>query len=317
MPTLLTNPKMDPALAARIEASLERRAGHTGREVYRPKWIALARVLSVVAIAFTVVQVYRTQKAARDRFEARRNALLDGAGKLQLSPSERETLPRAESAVKRLAASYEGDLVSPALALDAVLAKPMVYVSGLCNDFAGDRPVAIGASESTKDAFLYCLFAPPTARDEKALHAKILEWRALPGLDERTPNVSLLRDAERGVPFLLPAWTEQVKQARSGIELGQLEGAFGKSPVEKAKRAASARYLLAALDEGIGAAAFDGDREHDTRVLLFDLALDKPILRLRKHVDPSFIPAARRMKYSVEMDQCAIAFDVRASVAPS
>jgi hypothetical protein len=225
-------------------------------------------------------------------------------------------LPRAESAVKRLASSYEGDLRSPELALDAILARPMVYVSGLVNDFAGDRPVATAASESTKDALLYCLFAPPTARDEKTLHAKILEWRALPGLDERTPNVSLLRDAEGGIPLLLPKWIEQVKKASSGIELGQLESAFARSPVEKAKRAAGARILLVALDEGIGAAAFEGDREHHTRVLLFDLALDKPLLRLRKHVDPSFIPEARRRKYSVEIDQCAIAFDVRASIAP-
>lgn len=315
MPTLLTNPKMDPALVARIEASLARRSGHAGREIYRPKWIALARVLGVLAIAFTVYQVYRSQKAVRDRFEARRNALLEAAGKHQLTPAEREVLPRVESAVKRLAASYEGDLIAPELALDAVLAKPMIYVSGLVNDFSGDRPVAVGASESTKDAFLYCMFAPPTARDDKTLHAKVLEWRALPGLDERTPNVSLLRDAEAGVPLLLPKWLDQVKKASSGIELGQLEGAFAKSPAEKAKRAAGARFLLAAFDEGIGAAAFEGDRAHDTRVLLFDLSLDKPLLRLRKHVDPSFIPEARRRKYSVEMDQCAIAFDVRATTA--
>ncbi len=316
MPTLLTNSKMDPALAARIEASLARRAGHAGRDIYRPRWIALARVVGVLAIALTVYQVYRTQKAARDRFEARRDALLEAASKHQLTPSERETLPRAESAVKRLAASYEGDLASPELALDALLAKPMLYVSGLVNDFGGDRAVAIAASESTKDAFLYCLFAPPTARDEKTLHAKVLEWRALPGLDERTPNVSLLRDAAAGVPLLLPQWLEQVKRASSGIELGQLESAFAKGPIEKAKRAAGARTLLVALDEGIGPAAFEADREHHTRVLLFDLARDVPLLRRRKHVDPSFIPEARRRKYSVEMDQCAIAFDVRASIAP-
>lgn len=317
MPTLLTNPKMDRALVARIEASLNRRASHTGHDIYRPKFAAVARALAVLAVLATAVQVYRTQKAARDRFEARRNALLDAASKHQLAPSEREMLPRAESAVKALAASYEGAFISPdARALDALLAKPVVYVSGLVADFEGARPVAIGTQESTKDAFLYCLFDPPAGRDEKFLLPRVIDARSSETLDRRTPNVSLLRDAEGGIPLLLPSWLDGVKKANSGIALAQLEIAFAKSPIERAKRAAGGRYLLAALDEGIGPVAFDGDRAHDTRVLIFDLALSKLILRLRKHVDPSFISEARRRRYSVEMDQCAIAFDVRAAVSP-
>jgi hypothetical protein len=312
--TLLTNTKMDPALVARIEASLKRRSGNSGRDTYRPKFVAIARALAVIAVLATIYQVYRTQKAARDRFEARRSALLDAASKHQLAPSEREMLPRAESAVKALAAYYEGDLVSPeARGLDAILGKPLVYVSGLVSDFAGARPVAIGSQESGKDTFLYCLFDPPAARDEKSLLPRVIDARSLDTIDRKTPNVSLLRDAEGSVPLLLPSWLDRVKNASSHIELGQLEGAFAKTPIEKGKRAAAARYLVAALDEGMGAVAFDGDRAHDTRVVIFDLALSKLVLRLRRHVDPNVISEARRRKYSVEMDQCAIAFDVRSS----
>jgi hypothetical protein len=320
VPTLLTNPKMDPALAARIESSLKRRAGHAGGDIYRPKWVAIARVLGVILVVGTIVQIYRMQKAARDRFEARRTTLLDAADEYRLSPSELEMLPRAESALKQLATAYEGDFVSPDLrvsgAFDALLGKPIVYVSGLVSDFAGTRAVAIGTQESTKDAFLYCLFDSPSARDEKSLHAKVLAQPSLSMLDQRTPNVTLLRDAEGGIPLLLPNWLDRVKKAKSGIELAQLELTFAKSPIAKAKRAAGARYLLAALDEGIGPSAFEGDRPHDTRILLFDLASSQPTFRLRKHVDPSFISAAHRRKYSVEMDQCAVAYDVRASASP-
>lgn len=316
MPTLLTNPKMDPALVARIEAALSRRAGHSGRDLYRPSLVAVVRGLVVVAVLATVYQVYRTQKAARDRFEARRAALLDPATKQQLSPTEREMLPRAESALKQLAASYEGDFVSPDVrALDVVLSKSIVYVSGLVTDFPGTRPVAIGTQESNKDAFLYCLFDPPAARDEKSLLPKVLDGRSGTTLEQRTPNVTLLRDAEGGIPLLLPGWLDRVKKANSGIDLAQLELAYAKSPIEKAKRAAGARYLLAALDEGLGPTAFDGDRAHDTRVLIFDIALSKLILRLRRHVDPSVISASHRRKHSVEIDQCAIAFDVRAAAS--
>ena len=316
MPTLLTNRKMDPALVARIEASLHRRSGHTGRDIYRPNLVAVARALVVIAVLATVIQVYRTVKASRDRFEARRTVLLDAANKLQLSPSERELLPRAESAVKQLAASYDGDFLSPeARALDALLSKPIVYVSGLAADFLGGRPVAIATQESTKDAFLYCLFDPPAARDEKSLLVKVLDGRSLTMLDQATPNVILLRDAEGGIPLLLPSWLDRVKTANSGIALAQLELAFAKSPVEKAKRAAGARYLLAVLDEGLGPTSFDGDRAHDTRVLVFDVALSKLVLRLRRHVDPSFISASQRRKSSIELDQCAIAFDVRAATS--
>ncbi len=320
MPTLLTNPKMDPALVARIEASLHRRAGHSGRDLYRPRWVAVARVLGAIAVLATIVQVYRTQKASRDRFEARRSALLDAAYKRQLSPSERELLPRAESALKQLAASYDGDLLSPEVrapgALDALLTTPIVYVSGLVTDFGGARPVAIGTQESTKDAFLYCLFDPPRSRDETSLLPKVLAAQSLAAIEQRTPNVSLLRDAEGGIPLLLPSWIDRVKKTNSGIELAQLESAFAKSPIEKAKRAAGARYLLAALDEGIGPTAFVGDRAHETRVLLFDVTLSKVMLRLRKHVDPAFLSAPQRKKHSVEMDQCAVAFDVRAAASP-
>jgi hypothetical protein len=310
---------MDPALAARIEASLRRSAGRANRGVYRPSLVAVVRVLVIVAIAGAAIAILHARARARAQFEQRRSALLDAARThaAALTEEERTILVRAEASLRRLAGPYEGDFVASVPlgkeAFAAVLAAPAMYVRGNLADFES-RPIDRASEESRKDALVACLYAPPAARDENTLVTNVRELRDASALDRRTPNVALLRDAEAGLPFLLPAWSVRVTSASTTKELARLEEAFAHAPIEEAKRAAHARYLVAVLDEGTGFVAFDGDFAHDVRVAIVDLRDASALLRVRRRVDPSWISVPRRAKYSVDVDGCALALDLRESL---
>jgi hypothetical protein len=79
--------------------------------------------------------------------------------------------------------------------------------------------------------------------------------------------------------------------------------------------------LLMVMDEsgdGKGPTELDGERPHDVRVALVDLASARMVLRLRRHVDPAWIGTAARSEHASGLDGCALAFDVReAARAPS
>ncbi len=120
---------------------------------------------------------------------------------------------------------------------------------------------------------------------------------------------ALLHDAAVGLPFLQPSWLARVKAVKSTRELASLEHAFASTPVDRAKKAARARYLIAAIDEGPTFLAFDGDRAHDVRFAIVEPASSNVVLRLRRHVDPARVSAPRRVKYSVDIDGCTVALD--------
>lgn len=128
--------------------------------------------------------------------------------------------------------------------------------------------------------------------------------------EQPTAPVALLRDAESGLPFLAPAFVERVNGA-SALGLGRLEEALAHAPLDEAKKGARARYLIAALDEGSTSVDFEGDHAHDVRVAIVDLASTSDMLRVRRRADPGIVSAARRAKYSVDVDGCALAVEVR------
>jgi len=315
MPTLLTNRKMDPALVARIEASIRRRRGHSGRDIYRPSTVAIARALGIIAVVSVVTAIFVTQRRARERFERRRGALVEAveAHSSSLSESEKNVVARVETALRRLAGPYEGDVVAAELRADGawskLLASPTTYVRGNLENLARAPSIASVAEDSTKDALLLCLFDPPAARDEKTLAAKVSEGWEPKTLEQRTAQAGLLRDAALGLPFLQPSWLERVKTVRSTRDLAAFEHAFASAPIERAKKVARARYLIAALDEGPTFLAFDGDKAHDVRFAIIELASSNVLLRLRRHVDPANVSAPRRVKYSMDIDGCIVSLD--------
>ena len=322
MGTFLTTRRMDPALAARIEASVSGRKA--SESTWRPRLVAIARLAAVVAVVTVVVGVMALRRRDRRELEASRAALLDTvhAASASLTPEQKDVVPRAESWVKRAAGAYEGDFVAddlrPAGALAAVMARPAVYVRGPMETLGSGNAagVAGAASASFKDPFVVCLVEPPASRTEKVLLAKVHAAYARTA-EERTPNVRRLHDADAGLPFLMPPWAERIQMAPGEEELEKLRSDFERAPIEAAKRAAKATVLLFAIDEpgepGVPA-ELDGERPHNVRVGLVDLASSRVLLRMRKRVDPSWISAAKRTELASGLDGCALAMDVVESV---
>lgn len=311
MPTLLVTSRMNPALAARVEASVTGRKTKSARASSLRRIVAVARVVIVLTLAFAIYSAVTVRRAAQRDVERTRAQLLESVrvrGE-SLSAEDRGSLARIESWLVRLSGAYEGDVLGDA----ALLARPMIYVRGPIASFGTPEAIAQAAATSYKDALLLCLLDPPKTRLEPELLAKVHLARAGGAvMEDRTPNVRRLHDLEVGLPFLLPAWSARVQAADDAAELSRLKKDLERAPIERAKQAAHATLLLAAMDEpGEGATELDGERPHDVRVALVDLAAGKVLLRAREHVDPSWITPARRPTNATDLDGCALAFDVR------
>lgn len=156
-------------------------------------------------------------------------------------------------------------------------------------------------------------------RSESALLAKVHgAYGGGTRLELRTSNVHRLYELEAGLRFLEPSWEAQVKAENDLAELSRLGRAFAAAPIDRALNAAKARFLLFAMDDAGdrgGLSELDGERPHDVRIGLVDLSAGKILLRLRKHVDPRWISVSMRPQYASGLDGCALALDVRASVA--
>jgi hypothetical protein len=308
---------MDPALAARVVASVRgKKAG------VAPRTVAFVRAGLVLAAIAAIAAIVIARRRETRETERERAALLDAARAraLSLTTDDRTAFARAEATLARLAGPYEGDFVAPALrsagALDALLAKPLVYVRGPALAFATSRAEAIAAS--TKDALVLCLVDPPASRAERAMLGKV---RAAYGggaaLEGRTENVVRLQDEDVGMRVLRAPWAERVRGARDDVELASLRRELEQAPIDKAKLAARARLLVAALDEppeGAGPADLDGERAHPIRVFFVDPSSAEVLLRVRRRVDPAAWSAGSRAQFSGGLDACALAFDVRESV---
>ena len=136
-------------------------------------------------------------------------------------------------------------------------------------------------------------------------------------IEAPTAHVRRLEEAQLGLPFLTPAWQRDVESTTTRADLERMRVAFERAPIQAAKRAAKAKFLLFAMDEpgvGPGPTELDGERAHPVRVGLVDLSSSKVLLRLRRMVDPSWISAAERAEYSRGLDSCKLALDVHDSV---
>jgi hypothetical protein len=324
MATFLTTSKMDPALAARIEASVRGRDRKPGAPRLAPRFVSIARFGLALVVALGIYTVVTGRQRGRRELERTRGALLDAVRTqgASLTPEESGSVSRAESWLTLLAGTYDDDVVSDELrapdALKTTLARPAVYVRGQLGAFKSSNLIAEAASTSAKDALLLCLVEPPASRVEKVLLEKVRVAYAggLP-MEDRTANVRRLHDAVVGLPLLLPQWSERVRNAGDGAELARLKRELDRAPVERAKQAARANLLIVAIDEpgdGGGPTELDGERAHAVRVAVVDLAGAKILLRLRKLVDPTWISLAKKSSYASGLDGCGLAFDVHESV---
>jgi hypothetical protein len=319
MPTLLVSSKMNPALAARVEASVTgRRKDPTRRMspgVVR-RLVAWGRVVLVIALAFAVytgVTTYQRTKRDLDQKRADLVAVITNA-QSDVTAKDRGAVDRAAAHVTRLAGAYEGDVAAPA-GLAAELTRPAVYVRGPIDTLRTREALAGTAAVSGKDALLYCLLDPPAKRSEAAVFEKVRFVRAAgTPFEERTANIRRLNDAVVGLPLLSPELVNRVRTAEDVSELAKLKKDFEHFPLDRAKRALRAEILIVAIDEPGDRTApteLDGERPHDVRVAIVELESGRVLLRAKRHVDPKWIDEKQRPVYANAADSCALGFDLR------
>ena len=324
MPTLLVTSKMSPALAARVEASVSGRRGRPSTQRFTtPRLMSIVRLVIVLTVVSVVVAVVMVRRGEQQAFDRGRASLLATVQKesAQLTPADRGAVARIEAWLPRMGGAFEGDLVVPELrapgALGALVMRPMVYVRGPLEDFASIEGSRRAAAASLKDALVVCLADPPSARTEKALLPKVrVAYGSVASVETRTPNVRRLHEAEVGMPLLSPPWSARVVAAKEPKELAALRTELERAPLARARQAVRAEILLVAVDEpGApgGLTELDGERAHDVRVAVVDLAAGKVLVRVRRRVDPTPWTQTSRTEFASGLDACALAFDVRAA----
>lgn len=319
MPTLLVNARMDPALAARIEASVTgRKKSATGRVspgVVR-RLVAWARVGIVVALGVAVYAGVTTYRRVHRELDEKRGELLAAITSAQanVTAKDRGAVDRAMPWITRLAGPYEGD-VAAVTGLAAELERPAMYVRGSIDTMRTKESVHGAAAVSSKDALLFCLLEPPAARTESAILEKIRFVHAGgPRFEERTANVRRLNDALAGLPFLSPALVTRARSAEDVSEVAKLKKDLESAPLDRAKRALRSELLIVAIDDkgdGTGPTELDGERPHEVRVAVVELESGRTLLRAKRRVDPSWLDVNKRPVYSSGADSCALGFDLR------
>lgn len=319
MPTFLVNARMNPALAARVEASVTgRKKDPTGRvspNVVR-RLVAWARVVLVVALAVGVYVGLTTYQRVKRDLDQKRADLVAATANAQsdVTAKDRAAFDRAAPFVTRLAGPYEGDVAAPS-GLAAELTRSAVYVRGPIETLRTREAIPGAAAASGKDAFVLCLLDPPAVRSEKAVLEKVRFSRAAGGgFEERTANVRRLNDGIVALPVLSTEFVTRVRTAEDVSELAKLKKELEAVPLDRAKRALRAELLVAVVDERGNSAApteLDGERPHDVRVAIVELESGRVLLRARRHVDPSWIDEKQRPVYAAAADSCALGFDLR------
>jgi hypothetical protein len=312
MPTSLTNPKMAPELAERIEVSVTgRKSGGTMSLALRSV-LRIGGVIAVISFVAYVVLRIRTTEQELDHDRAILVATIR-AHRAVLSENDRVMLTHTERALVHAAGTYEGDLADAAT-LATLVTRPVVYVRGPLDAFANHDAIEKASMASVKDGLLYCLIDPPKSRTETVLAAKVrVVYTDVASLEKHTENVERLADAYLGQRVLDEAFENRVLAARDVHEVAVLASQLDRVPIDHAKRALKANVLIAVMDEPgdpKSPAELDGERAHDVRVIVVDQQKRAVVVRKRKHVDPSAWSQTSRADYATGLDSCAVAFDV-------
>ena len=98
-------------------------------------------------------------------------------------------------------------------------------------------------------------------------------------------------------------------------ELRRLAADLHRVHLPRAQKASQARIMIYLLDEVADPGTtteFDGANPHMVRVGIFDLTTKEHLLRLRRHVDPSWVSDKRRVYFARGFNSCRLAMQVRA-----
>jgi hypothetical protein len=307
MPTLLTNRKMDAALRARIEHSLQAR-GSADASAARLR--AIMRFASLAIVVYAIGYMISKRHAAKSALETQRTTLLDAWTKKtsDITPDDKKALARDEQLLESLAGVYEGDYAQP-----TALTRTIVYVRGPIESLRSTATIPKAAAQSLEDPFARCFVEPPRTKSEKDVLAKVraVYTGTLGGLK----NLERLETAYATKRLLDPAWIARAKSSASEKELAVMQTELDHTPFDRALVAWRAELLLAVMDEPGDAnvpAELDGERPHDVRVALVETRSGHAVLRMHAHVDPSVWSAGTRPDYASGLDASALAFEARA-----
>jgi len=321
MATSLVTPRMNPALRARVERAVSRkaRARHHAARIGLSSPFAASRsirlatvwpLLVLVALGglFTVMFV-RERRA----LEEERAAFLSELEGLRVGlPPGHEGLIRAterwlaEAGAEGETTELVDDSLRPAGALDETLGRPALYVRGPAAELRDPRAMDDAVRASDKDAFLLCLLHPPASTSEKDLLAKVRGvYFAGAKVDDETANVRRLAEARVGLGMLAPAFEGRVRAAPDRAALRRLHKELGRAPVELGKRAAAAQIMIVVADK---------DKKGGARVTIVDLEAETPILQLFRRPEAQNWSEKAGL-YHDELEACSLAVAVRRAVA--
>ncbi len=318
MGTFLTTSRMSPELAARVEASVVGRNASQHQLRSRRLVKAVVRVVVVAVVATAAFVGVRTKRRVDSEREAARTALLDAVRPevASVTDADRKTVAQVDSLLIQLHSPTAADRISDDVRtperLHALLARPAVYVRGPIASFTTAAAINDVVYESSKDALLGCLYDPPASRAEKVVLAK-----ARASFEDATSNVQRLADAHFGLPYLSPKFLDEITSARDITEIEKLSTRFKKVPLARAKQALRAEILIVAMDDtasGTGPTELDGARAHDVVFAIADIRAPSVLVRLKKHVDPSWISMEARPQHASKLDSCKLGMDLRDAV---
>jgi hypothetical protein len=283
--------------------------------------VALSSIVAAVAF-FGISRQQANQEVATSRASLLERWRVESK---RLSAADRAAGGRVISLLSKAAGKYRGDFIADELksaaSLEKTLRRKAVYVRGPIDTFQNPKTLEATALSSVKDAFTLCLLEPPEERTEKQLLRKVRSvYAGSEKTSAATAHVQRLGDVFIGLPPLQAEFRERVANAPDVRALGALRRTLERAPLEEARRAAKAELLLFALDEPgdkQSPTELDGERPHHVRVALVDIRSQKPLFRLRQHVDPSWLSDATRSEYARGVDSCALGFDVRQALLKS
>lgn len=326
MPTLLTNRRMHPALAARIERSL--RGGNHASAWKRRLLVSLRFAVPVVCITCVVWLLSQLKQDRAVLAERRARLASEVEGQLlAASDPRRARLAKVQRWLTQESGKYEGDVSGAKLGdphrLNDTLRRGLYYLRADLDAARAGTSARDLAGTSSRDAFLLCFLTPPGDRKQKTLLSRV---RTAYAGDERlgwdTRFATSLNTPYQGLPYVERAWLERVREANDLRALEALEREYDRAPVPATLKALESELLLLVLDEAGEAgsvAELDGERAHYVRVSLIDLDADSEhasvLLRRRSRVAPDWIPEAMRVRYARGLDSCALAYDIRSGLS--
>lgn len=325
MGSFLVNRKMNPALAARVTASLHGpRAARQARarNPRRTRWLRFGALLAVSAVVFAVVREVRERQRT---LEQAKSALLAERAELQatLTPRARAFGERVSRLLTREANSYHGAVRHERLGSvsdwDTLLERPLVYARFEVDKAAAPERFDAALAESRKDAFVACLKHPPAERTEKELMKRVSDAFGQ-GAEEYTSNVHRLHDAFVALRVLDPAIDRQIERAETLEPVHSLRQTWDQANVDARLPAVFGEVVIALLDERKvpdTPVELDGASVHGVRLIVVDITSEQDIVLLRTHfdLDPNWVSERRRHQYAKGLEACRMAYDVRTNLA--